>query len=94
MLFAFDQTNNMQPVFNFIDIQYFTTCMWARLDNIFIWIVVLVTLCFGIIGFADDYAKVSKQNTKGVPGRIRLILGFIISAIAAYFAAINHPEAL
>ena len=46
----------------------FATCMWARLDNIFIWIVVLVTLCFGIIGFADDYAKVSKQNTKGVPG--------------------------
>ena len=72
----------------------FATCMWARLDNIFIWIVVLVTLCFGMIGFADDYAKVSKQNTKGVPGRIRLILGFIISAIAAYFAAINHPEAL
>ena len=45
----------------------FATCMWARLDNIFIWIVVLVTLCFGMIGFADDYAKVSKQNTKGVP---------------------------
>ena len=43
----------------------FATCMWARLDNIFIWIVVLVTLCFGMIGFADDYAKVSKQNTKG-----------------------------
>ena len=41
----------------------FATCMWARLDNIFIWIVVLVTLCFGVIGFADDYAKVSKQNT-------------------------------
>ena len=45
----------------------FATCMWARLDNIFIWIVVLVTLCFGMIGFADDFAKVSKQNTKGVP---------------------------
>ena len=38
----------------------FATCMWARLDNIFIWIVVLVTLCFGMIGLADDYAKVSK----------------------------------
>ena len=72
----------------------FATFLWARLDNIFIWIVILVTLSFGLIGFADDFSKVSKQNTKGVPGRIRLLLGFIISAIAAYFAAANHPEAL
>ena len=72
----------------------FATCLWARLDNVFIWIVILVTLSFGLIGFADDYSKVAKQNTKGVPGRIRLLLGFIISAIAAYFAATNHPEAL
>jgi phospho-N-acetylmuramoyl-pentapeptide-transferase len=47
-----------------------------------------------LIGFADDYAKVSKQNTAGVPGKVRLGLGFVISAIAAYVAAINHPETL
>ena len=57
----------------------FATCLWARLDNVFIWIVILVTLSFGLIGFADDYSKVAKQNTKGVPGRIRLLLGFFIS---------------
>jgi phospho-N-acetylmuramoyl-pentapeptide-transferase len=34
--------------------------------------VLFVTLAFGLIGFADDYAKVSKQNTKGVSGRVRL----------------------
>jgi phospho-N-acetylmuramoyl-pentapeptide-transferase len=71
-----------------------STLLWARLDNVFIWIVLSVTLSFGLIGFADDYAKVSKQNTAGVPGKVRLGLGFVISAIAAYVAAINHPETL
>ncbi|MFK7875799.1 MAG: phospho-N-acetylmuramoyl-pentapeptide-transferase [Paracoccaceae bacterium] len=71
-----------------------STLLWARLDNPFVWIVLLVTLSFAAIGFADDYAKVSKQNTAGVPGKIRLVLGLLIAAIAAYFAMINHPESL
>ncbi len=41
-----------------------STLLWARLDNPYVWIVVLVTLAFGLIGFADDYAKVTKQNTR------------------------------
>ena len=72
----------------------FSTIMWARLDNVFVWIVLLVTLSFGLIGFADDYAKVSKQNTAGVPGRVRLALGFLISGVAAYVSAISHPDDL
>ncbi len=71
-----------------------STLLWARLDNVFVWIVLLVTLSFGLIGFADDYAKVSKQNTAGVPGKVRLGLGFLISAIAAYVAATHHPDPL
>ena len=71
-----------------------STLLWARWDNPFVWIVLGVTLAFGLIGFADDYAKVSKQNTAGVPGRVRLLLGFLIAAIAAYFAAAAHPEGL
>ena len=70
------------------------TLLWSRLDNIFVWIVLLVTFCFGLIGFADDYAKVSKQTTAGVSGRMRLLLGCLISGIAAYVAATNHPAAL
>ena len=50
------------------------TLFWARLDNIFVWIVMLVTFAFGLIGFADDYAKVSKQTSAGVSGRVRLLL--------------------
>ncbi|MEM9551198.1 MAG: phospho-N-acetylmuramoyl-pentapeptide-transferase [Pseudomonadota bacterium] len=67
------------------------TLLWARLDNPFVWMVLFVTLAFGLIGFADDYAKVSKQNTKGVPGKLRLLLGFVIAAIAAAWASWHHP---
>ncbi|MFU8883152.1 MAG: phospho-N-acetylmuramoyl-pentapeptide-transferase [Rhodobacterales bacterium] len=71
-----------------------STLLWARLDNPFVWIVLFVTMSFACIGFADDYAKVSKQNTKGVPGKLRFGLGLLVAAIAAYWAAQYHPEAL
>ncbi|PIE13031.1 MAG: phospho-N-acetylmuramoyl-pentapeptide-transferase [Rhodobacterales bacterium] len=71
-----------------------STLMWARLDNPFVWLVLFVTMSFAAIGFADDFSKVSKQNTAGVSGRIRLLLGFIISAIAAVWATAYHPEGL
>ncbi|WP_299631031.1 phospho-N-acetylmuramoyl-pentapeptide-transferase [uncultured Roseobacter sp.] len=71
-----------------------STLLWARLDNPFIWIVLFVTMSFAAIGFMDDYAKVSKQTTAGVPGRVRLLLGFVIAAVAAHWAAQHHPEAL
>jgi len=72
----------------------FSTLLWARLDNPYIWMVMFVTLSFGAIGFADDYAKVSKNNTKGVSGKIRMALGLLIAAIAGYWAAYYHPDDL
>jgi phospho-N-acetylmuramoyl-pentapeptide-transferase len=71
-----------------------STLLWARLDSPYVWIVVLVTLAFGLIGFADDYAKVTKQNTKGVSSRIRFLLGLVIAGLAAYAAARFHPAEL
>ena len=70
------------------------TLLWARLDNVFVWVVLLVTVSFGLIGFADDYAKVSKQNTAGVSGKVRLGLGFLIAALAALAFAWAHPSDL
>ncbi|WP_022704094.1 phospho-N-acetylmuramoyl-pentapeptide-transferase [Pseudorhodobacter ferrugineus] len=72
----------------------FSTLLWARLDNPYVWIVLGVTFAFGLIGFADDYAKVSKQNTKGVSSKLRFILGLIIAAAACTAAAFAHPEPL
>ena len=70
------------------------TLFWARLDNPFVWLVLFVTLGYGLIGFADDYAKVSKQNTGGVPGKLRLALGIMIAVIAAVWAQAFHTENL
>ena len=67
-----------------------STLLWARLDNQFVWLVLFVTLSFGLIGFLDDYAKVSKGNHKGVPGRVRLLAGFAIAGIATYWAMSAH----
>ena len=71
-----------------------STLAWARLDNPYIWIVLLVTLAFGLIGFADDYAKVTRQSSKGTSSRIRFGAGLVIAAMATYAAARFHPEAL
>jgi len=71
-----------------------STLLWARLDNPFIWMVLFVTMSFAAIGFADDYAKVSKQTVAGVSSKVRLLLGFIIAGVAAWWAAQYHPEAL
>lgn len=72
---------------------FFSTILWARPDNGYVWIVLLVTMGFGLIGFADDYAKVTKQNTKGVSSRVRFIIGLAIAAFAAFSANYMHPAA-
>ncbi|PHP29409.1 phospho-N-acetylmuramoyl-pentapeptide-transferase [Limimaricola cinnabarinus] len=71
-----------------------STLLWARLDNPYVLMVLFVTLGFALIGFADDYAKVRKQNTEGVSGKLRLLLGFAIAALAGWWAAMYHPENL
>ena len=68
-----------------------STLLWARLDNAYIWMILFVTMSFGLIGFADDYAKVSRQTTAGVPGKVRLLLGLVIAGIAGWWAAQYHP---
>ncbi|WP_377512947.1 phospho-N-acetylmuramoyl-pentapeptide-transferase [Octadecabacter sp. R77987] len=70
------------------------TLLWARWDNPFVWMVLFVTMSFALIGFADDYAKVSKQTTAGVSSKVRLLLGFVIAGVAGYWAAQYHPGEL
>lgn len=70
------------------------TLLFGRLDNPYVWLVLGVTISFGAIGFVDDYAKVSAGNTKGVPARVRLLLGFAIALVTAVVAMWTHPEDL
>ena len=60
-----------------------STMLWADLRNGYVWIAVLVTMGFGAVGFADDYLKLSRRNSKGLPGRFKLILQVAIAFAAA-----------
>ncbi|MFN7038987.1 MAG: phospho-N-acetylmuramoyl-pentapeptide-transferase [Alphaproteobacteria bacterium] len=59
-----------------------STIIWANITNIYIWIVLFVTFGFGLLGFADDYCKIRKKNSKGVSGKVKLLVQFSISVIA------------
>ncbi|MEJ6594251.1 phospho-N-acetylmuramoyl-pentapeptide-transferase [Parasphingorhabdus sp.] len=56
--------------------------LWMDLSNMFVWACIFVTLGFGAIGFMDDYDKVRKASHKGIPGRVRLLLEFVIAGFA------------
>ncbi|PID36830.1 MAG: phospho-N-acetylmuramoyl-pentapeptide-transferase [Rhodobacterales bacterium] len=72
-----------------------STLLWARLDNPFVWIVLGITLSFGLIGFIDDYNKVkNNDNYSGLSGRTRLALEAVLAGVAAYAFAQVHPAAL
>src|SRR5271155_5531933 len=61
-----------------------STLLWANPLNPYVWIVLAVTLGFGFVGFYDDYLKVTKQNTTGFGGRIRLAIEAVIALAACY----------
>ncbi len=59
----------------------FSTLLWADLWSPLVQAIVLITVGFAAIGYADDQSKVSKKNTKGIPGRVRLLFEFLICFI-------------
>jgi phospho-N-acetylmuramoyl-pentapeptide-transferase len=59
------------------------TIMLADLADWYVWIALAVTLGHGLIGFLDDWAKVTRKNSKGIPGRVRLAAEFAIAGAAA-----------
>ncbi len=69
------------------------TLLWSDLSNAYVWVVLLVTLAYGGIGFYDDYLKVTKQHASGFGGRARLALEVVVAACAAYVIMIlSTPE--
>ena len=60
-----------------------STALWADLGNGYIWAALGVTIGYGIIGFIDDYLKVTRRNHKGLSGKLKLSLQIIIALAAA-----------
>ena len=59
------------------------TLLWADLSNGYVWVVLLVTLGYGLIGFADDYLKLTKRSSGGLSGRLKLLGQGSIGLVAA-----------
>jgi phospho-N-acetylmuramoyl-pentapeptide-transferase len=60
-----------------------STLLWANLTVDYVWLVLMVTLGFGLIGFADDYRKLTRQNSRGVPGKVRLAFEVAIALLVS-----------
>lgn len=71
-----------------------STVLWADITNHYVWIVLFVTLGYGVVGFMDDYLKVSKKNHKGLAGKKKLLCQFTIAVIAAYWITAVTPAHL
>jgi phospho-N-acetylmuramoyl-pentapeptide-transferase len=56
-----------------------STLLWARLANLYVWIVLLATAAFAVIGFMDDYAKVAKRQSLGLTGKQKLAAQFAVA---------------
>ncbi|MBM3300599.1 MAG: phospho-N-acetylmuramoyl-pentapeptide-transferase, partial [Deltaproteobacteria bacterium] len=59
--------------------------LWTRLDNIYFWLVLGVTVCYGAIGFTDDYLKIVRHSHKGLTGKQKLALQLGIGALVGLF---------
>ncbi len=72
-----------------------STLLWADLSNRYVWIVLLVTVLFGAVGWVDDYRKVVEKNSRGLPGRWKYFWQSVFGLAAAlvlYFTAQTPAE--
>src|SRR5437667_8903481 len=57
-----------------------STLLWAKLSSFYVWVVILATLAFGGVGFADDYLKLVKRRSLGLTGRQKIIFQLAIAS--------------
>ena len=72
-----------------------STVLWANLENIYVWIVLFVTLSFGVIGYVDDYKKLILQDPAGISAKQKLFwqsAAALIAAVALYVTATDDVQ--
>lgn len=73
------------------------TVLFADLNSRVVWVALLMTFGYGFTGFLDDYLKLSKRNSKGLPGRVKLVLQtgfFLVSVLGLLCTWENGPRLL
>jgi phospho-N-acetylmuramoyl-pentapeptide-transferase len=68
------------------------TLLWADLRDIYVWVVLGVTLGYGALGFIDDYAKVTKQSSAGLTSIQKLLFQFVIAIVAVVVIMLFAPK--
>lgn len=71
-----------------------STLLWADLKNPFIWIALLVMVGFGLIGFGDDYLKLTKKDPKGLSGKLKLVVQTLIAGVATAGIVYFLPDSI
>lgn len=70
-----------------------STLLWADLTNRYIWACLWVTTGFGLVGLADDYLKVTKVNSRGLPGKVKLLIeAFVALTAIAWIMHASGPD--
>jgi len=72
----------------------FSTLLWSRLDNIYVWTVFMIATTFGIIGLIDDWLKLKKNSSTGLNGKIKLLFQVILSSFAVYYINLQFDQNL
>jgi phospho-N-acetylmuramoyl-pentapeptide-transferase len=71
-----------------------STLLWADLTNGFVWAILFVTMGFGAIGLGDDYLKLTRRSSQGLPSRFKFLAQIAIAVIASLWIVHLTPEGL
>jgi len=71
-----------------------STMLWADLSNDYVWWALFVMLGYGLIGFGDDYLKLTKRNTKGLPGKLKIAGQIIFGGLATMGIMYSLPDSI
>lgn len=68
-----------------------STLLWSDLSNLYVGVLLLITVGFGFVGFVDDSMKLREGNTAGLSGKVRLLIEFGLAGVLMYFL-LTHPS--
>ena len=71
-----------------------STLLWADLTNGYVWAILIITVGFGLIGFTDDYLKLTHRSSRGLSGRIKLLAQILISLAATLWIMDISPDTM